>query len=34
MAKLLAGEDVEEKMNFINSEINRAKEKLDTLISM
>lgn len=33
-AKLLAGEDVEEKMNFINFEINRAQEKLDTLISM
>ena len=34
MARLLAGEDLQEKMNFINSEIARATENLETLISM
>lgn len=34
MARLLAGENLQEKMNFINSEIARATENLETLISM
>ena len=34
MARLLAGEDLQEKINFINSEIARATENLETLISI
>lgn len=33
-AKLLSGEDVQEQINTTDSEIKRAKEKLETLISM